>query len=446
MSIQIELPHVGESVTEGVIGKWLKNIGDTVEKYEPLLEVVTDKVNMEVPSPYNGKLTAILVDEGEVVPMGTPIAEMDADGVDGADVAKEPEIKEQTSTEITPPASSAGIFLKDVKPVGPTGSGEEPEIPPELLAKLGASETPKVSEISDKSSKVRYSPVVRKLAAEKNIDLSKVKGTGLGGRVTKEDVINFNSSSDTAQQTTTEKPSPVVINAQEDETELKLTPLRRIIAENMIKSNEIPQAWSYHEVDVTNLVTLRKNIRQQFIQKEGVDITYLPFVIKVVSDALKSNPLLNSSWGGDKIIIKNRINLGIAMAAPHGLVVPVIHNADSMSIAGLAKYLKDLIDRASENKLTLDDVQGGTFTVNNTGALGSIVSQPLVNPPQVGILTTEAIVKRVVVNKDGAMAIRDMMNVCMSFDHRVIDGAESGNFMRDVRDGLQKLGEDTIIY
>ena len=445
MSIQIELPHVGESVTEGVIGKWLKNIGDTVEKYEPLLEVVTDKVNMEVPSPYNGILTAILVDEGAVVPMGTPIAEMDADGVDGGEVSTEPEIKDKT-TEISPPASSAGIFLKDVKPVGPTGSGEEPEIPPELLAKLGATETQTPTNNNDKSSKVRYSPVVRKLAAEKNIDLSQVKGTGLGGRVTKEDVMNFNSSADNTQRTTIEKPTSVVINPQEDETELKLTPLRRIIAENMIKSNEIPQAWSYHEVDVTNLVILRKNIRQQFIQKEGVDITYLPFVIKVVADALKSNPLLNSSWGGDKIIIKNRINLGIAMAAPHGLVVPVIHNADTMSIAGLAKYLKNLIDRALENKLTLDDVQGGTFTVNNTGALGSIVSQPLVNPPQVGILTTEAIVKRVVVNKDGAMAIRDMMNVCMSFDHRVVDGAESGNFMRDVRDGLQKLGEDTIIY
>ena len=445
MSIQIELPHVGESVTEGVIGKWLKNIGDTVEKYEPLLEVVTDKVNMEVPSPYNGILTAILVDEGAVVPMGTPIAEMDAEGVDGGEISKEPEIKEET-TEISPPASSAGIFLKDVKPVGPTGSGEEPEIPPELLAKLGATETQTPASNNDKSSKVRYSPVVRKLAAEKNIDLSQVKGTGLGGRVTKEDVMNFNSSAVNTQRTTIEKQTPVVINAQEDETELKLTPLRRIIAENMIKSNEIPQAWSYHEVDVTNLVILRKNIRQQFIQKEGVDITYLPFVIKVVADALKSNPLLNSSWGGDKIIIKNRINLGIAMAAPHGLVVPVIHNADTMSIAGLAKYLKNLIDRALENKLTLDDVQGGTFTVNNTGALGSIVSQPLVNPPQVGILTTEAIVKRVVVNKDSAISIRDMMNVCMSFDHRVVDGAESGNFMRDVRDGLQKLGEDTIIY
>lgn len=445
MSIQIELPHVGESVTEGVIGKWLKNIGDTVEKYEPLLEVVTDKVNMEVPSPYNGKLTAILVEEGAVVPMGTPIAEMDADGVDGGEVDKESEIKEETSPEIIAPVSSAGIFLKDVKPVGPTGSGEEPEIPPELLAKLGSLETQITPQNTDNSNKVRYSPVVKKLAAEKNIDLSKVKGTGLGGRVTKEDVINY-TSIDTAISTTNTKQPPVIINAKEDETELKLTPLRRIIADNMVKSNEIPQAWSYHEVDVTNLVLLRKNIRQNFIQKEGVDITYLPFVIKVVADALKSNPLLNSSWGGDKIIIKNRINLGIAMAAPHGLVVPVIHNADSMSIAGLAKYLKDLIDRASENKLTLDDVQGGTFTVNNTGALGSIVSQPLVNPPQVGILTTEAIVKRVVVNKEGAMAIKDMMNVCMSFDHRVVDGAESGNFMRDVRDGLQKLGEDTIIY
>jgi len=266
--------------------------------------------------------------------------------------------------------------------------------------------------------------------------------TGLGGRVTKDDVLNHKT---TPAITSNSQPS-IITNPGNDETEIKLTPLRRIIAENMLKSNEIPQAWSYHEVDVTNLVSLRKNIRQQFFEKEGVDITYLPFVLKIVTDALKANPLLNSSWGGDKIILKNRINLGIAMAAPHGLVVPVIHNADSMSIAGLAKYLKYLIERATTNKLTLEDVQGGTFTVNNTGALGSIVSQPLVNPPQVGIITTEAIVKRVVVNKEGAIAIRDMMNVCMSFDHRVIDGAESGNFMRDIRDGLQKIGEDTIIY
>ena len=442
MAIQIELPHVGESVTEGIIGKWLKSVGDTVEKYEPLLEVVTDKVNMEIPSPYAGKLIAILVAEGDVVPMGTPIAEMDAEG----DVSNTPQGTMQTIeepvSEITVPNSTAGVFLKDVKPVGPTGSGEEPEIPAELLEKLRQSQKQTVPTTNNTSNKIRYSPIVKKLAAEHNVDLSELKGTGLGGRVTKDDVLNHKT---TPAITSNSQPS-IITNPGNDETEIKLTPLRRIIAENMLKSNEIPQAWSYHEVDVTNLVSLRKNIRQQFFEKEGVDITYLPFVLKIVTDALKANPLLNSSWGGDKIILKNRINLGIAMAAPHGLVVPVIHNADSMSIAGLAKYLKYLIERATTNKLTLEDVQGGTFTVNNTGALGSIVSQPLVNPPQVGIITTEAIVKRVVVNKEGAIAIRDMMNVCMSFDHRVIDGAESGNFMRDIRDGLQKIGEDTIIY
>jgi len=442
MAIQIELPHVGESVTEGIIGKWLKSVGDTVEKYEPLLEVVTDKVNMEIPSPYSGKLIAILVAEGDVVPMGAPIAEMDAEG----DVSNTPQGTIQTieepAPEITVPNSTAGVFLKDVKPVGPTGSGEEPEIPAELLEKLAQSQKQTVPTTNNTSNKIRYSPIVKKLAAERNIDLSELKGTGLGGRVTKDDVLNHKT---TPAITSNSQPS-IITNPGNDETEIKLTPLRRIIAENMLKSNEIPQAWSYHEVDVTNLVSLRKNIRQQFFEKEGVDITYLPFVLKIVTDALKANPLLNSSWGGDKIILKNRINLGIAMAAPHGLVVPVIHNADSMSIAGLAKYLKYLIERATTNKLTLEDVQGGTFTVNNTGALGSIVSQPLVNPPQVGIITTEAIVKRVVVNKEGAIAIRDMMNVCMSFDHRVIDGAESGNFMRDIRDGLQKIGEDTIIY
>jgi 2-oxoisovalerate dehydrogenase E2 component (dihydrolipoyl transacylase) len=219
-----------------------------------------------------------------------------------------------------------------------------------------------------------------------------------------------------------------------------------MIAESMVRSvTEIPHAWSTVEVDVTGLVALRSRIRGDFQQREGVELTYLPFVIKSVVESLKEHRTLNASWGGDKIIIKNRINLGIAVAAPDGLVVPVIHDADRMSIAGLARSLNDIAQRARQKKLTLLDVQGGTFTLNNTGALGSSVSQPIINYPQAGIMTTEAIVKRPVV-RDDAIAIRSMMNLCLSFDHRINDGAESSGFLQAVKGRLEAMGPDTAIY
>ena len=227
---------------------------------------------------------------------------------------------------------------------------------------------------------------------------------------------------------------------------MPLTAVRRIIAEHMSRSaSEIPHAWSMIEVDVTPLVTHRDRIKDDFRQREGVALTYLPFAVKAVVEALKENPLLNSSWGGDKIVLKKRINIGVAVAAPGGLVVPVIHNADSHSIAGLARAAHDITDRARQGKLTLEDVQGGTFTLNNTGALGSIVSQPIINHPQAGILTIEAVQKRPVVIND-AIAIRSMMNVCLSFDHRIADGSESAAFLQAVKQRLEAMGPDTPIY
>lgn len=439
----IELPHVGESVIEGTIGKWLKQPGDKIERYEPLVEVVTDKVTMEVPSPVDGLLLRILAQEGETVPMGAPIAEIETAGAPKAVV--------QPSARASPapaaaapapgPASTTGYLLRDVRPVGPTGGGPAPEGTPE------SGETPEAP-----GGAARPSPAVRRLAREHGVDLTRIQGTGMNGRITRDDVLRHveaggapapaaAAARPAAPQEPEVAPAPLA-----DEAHVRLTPVRRMIADAMVRSaSQIPHAWSSVEVDVTGLVALRTQVRATFEQREGVELTYLPFIIKAVVESLKEHPTLNSTWGGDKIILKKRINLGIAMAAPDGLIVPVIHDADRLSVAGLARAARDLTLRARQRKLVLDDVQGGTFTLNNTGVLGSVVSQPIINYPQAAILTTEAIQKRPVVRED-AIAIRSMMNLCLSFDHRINDGAESSAFIQAVKARVEAIGPDTPIY
>jgi 2-oxoisovalerate dehydrogenase E2 component (dihydrolipoyl transacylase) len=220
-----------------------------------------------------------------------------------------------------------------------------------------------------------------------------------------------------------------------------------MIAEAMVRSvTEIPHAWSTKEVDVTGLVELRRNVRGDFERQEGVPLTYMPFVVQAVVEALRKVPTMNATWGGDSIILKRRINLGLAVAAPNGLIVPVIHNADRLNIAGIAHVVNDLTERARANRLAIEDVQGGTFTLNNTGALGgSLVSGPIINYPQAGIMTTESIEKRAMVRND-AIAIRSMMNVCLSFDHRINDGAEASTFLETVKTRLESLASDSPVY
>ena len=433
----IELPHVGESVTEGVIGKWLKSVGDRVERYDPLVEVVTDKVNMEMPSPATGTLTAILVEEGATIPMGTPIAEMDAE--DGQPAPQTPPAQTETRAQAVEPPSPdrIGALLKDVAPVGPTGSGG-----PISADKPAESPAPR-------RARRRYSPAVLRLADERDVDLDQIQGTGLNGRVTLKDVRNFLETQPetppaepVAPPASLPQPSPI----STDDERVPLSPVRRMIAENMVRSaSQIPQAWTLVEVDVSGLVARRRAVRDDFQLREGINITYLPFIMKAVAESLKENPLLNSSWDNDAIIHKRRINIGIAAAGRDGLVVPVVHDADTLSVAGLARKIADLTDRARRGALTLDDVQNGTFTLNNTGALGSVLSQPLVNHPQAAILTTEAIVRRPVVIGDG-IAIRSMMNLCMSFDHRIMDGAEASAFINSVKRRLESISPDTGLY
>ena len=424
----VELPHVGESVVEGTIGKWLKQPGDKVERYEPLVEVVTDKVTMEVPSPVSGSLSKILAEEGETVPMGAPLAEIETSE------SSRPNIQESLPQDTI---STTGFLISDGKPVGPTGGGGSDD---EAAATTGAEGPPRVS------------PAVRRLAQENNVDISRLLGTGVNGRITRQDVlehialIEVNDSLNSHISSTN---SPVNLNNDgrdnAPDEHKQLTPVRKQIAEAMVRSvNQIPHAWSIVEVDVSGLVTRRSALRAEFDKQNGVGLTYLPFFMKVVAESLRENPTLNASWGGDKIIIKRRINLGIAVAGPAGLVVPVIHDADRLSISGLALALNDLIQRTRQNKLRIEDVQDGTFTLNNTGALGSIASQPIINYPQAAILTTEVIQKRPVVINDG-IAVRSMVNLCMSFDHRINDGAEASAFLRSVKDRLERIGSDTGI-
>ncbi len=466
MAQLIELPHVGESVVEGTIGKWLKQPGDRVERYDPLVEVVTDKVTMEVPSPVSGELVRIIAQEGETVPMGAPIAEVE----DGSGPTHAAAPAAPVATTSAQPASSTptSYLIMDGRPVGPTGgsaveaqSQEEDAAPAEPVPSASTQPAPQVTiaagrEPAGQRAPNRLSPAVRRLAREHNLDVSRIAGTGLGGRVTRNDVLRhletqpasvppsaIPTPSVSAPALT---PAPQPTPAGDDEERIPLTPVRRMIAEAMVRSvTQIPHAWSMVEADITNLVGLRNREREKFQQREGVNLTYLPFALKAVASALKDNPTLNSSWGEDHIVLKRRINLGIAVAAPTGLVVPVIHDADRLSIAGLAHAVADLSNRARAGNLRLEDVLGGTFTVNNTGALGSILGGPIINHPQAGILTTEAVQQRPVVIND-AIAIRWMMNLCLSFDHRINDGAEAGAFLQAVKDRLEAMDDDTPIY
>ena len=487
----IELPQVGESVVEGTIGKWLKRPGDRVERYDPLVEVVTDKVTMEVPSPVAGELLRIIAQEGETVPMGAAIAEVETGAGDGAAASPPADAASATATAAAPPPTPVA-YLLDAQPVGPTGGSavearaaeQQIAATPPATATVTSTNTntatPPPQADADAArpassvpaaSPHRLSPAVRRLAREHSVDVSYIAGTGIGGRITRNDVLRYLESgaedgaaaggvaepSATAAVPTppagpaiAPTPAPPVsepaAGVADDEERIPLSPVRRMIADAMVRSvTQIPHAWSMVEADITRLVARRRRERDDFRRREGVNLTYLPFALKAVAASLKEHPTLNASWGEDCIVLKRRINLGIAVAAPSGLVVPVLHDADRLSIAGLAHAVADLSGRARAGRLRLPDVQGGSFTVNNTGALGSVLGGPIINHPQAGIITTEAAQQRPVVVND-AIAIRWMMNLCLSFDHRINDGAEAGAFLQSVKRRLEAMDDDTPIY
>ncbi|MEC1303138.1 dihydrolipoamide acetyltransferase family protein [Lysinibacillus capsici] len=447
MSVQnITMPQLGESVTEGTIEKWLVKPGDTVKKYDPLAEVVTDKVNAEIPSSFEGVITELLAQEGQTLPVGAVVCSIEIAG-EGELPAPPPEKKSTVSTAIL----NAGVQKKQ-------------EAPQQVAAPVSA---PKEA----RTGKVRYSPAVLRLAQEHDIALDLVTGTGEGGRITRKDLLklietgNIPTANDVAQaaptvQTTSaptaasapqqqvEKATAPVQPIHPGDIEIPVTKVRRAIANNMVKSvHEAPHAWMMMEVDVTDLVTYRDSLKNEFKQKEGFNLTYFAFFVKAVAQALKEFPMLNSMWAEDKIIQKHDINISIAVATDDALFVPVIKHADEKSIKGIAKEINELAIKVRTGKLAMDDITGGTFTVNNTGAFGSVQSMGIINYPQAAILQVESIVKKPVVLPGGMFAARDIVNLCLSLDHRVLDGLVCGKFLNRVKEILENTNKSsTSVY
>ncbi len=424
---QIKMPQLGESVTEGTVDKWLKHEGDFVKRDEPLVEVVTDKVNAEIPSPFEGKLVKISANEGETVRVGAVIGQIETAAPAAA-------------AGSAAPSSSPGSAPTEV-PVAPAGRPA-----PAVTAATAAPAAPVSAEGGTEMA--RLSPAVRKLAAEHGIDPSSLRGSGMGGRVTRDDVLAVVGSGEAAPAQAApaaapRAPAPARVDGAREEL-VKLSVMRRSIADHMVRSLATsPHAWTLQEVDVTNLVRYRESEKDTFKTRHGVSLTYMPFVVQAVCEAIKQYPWLNSSWSDEGVILKRYINLGIAVSIPDGLIVPVLKDADRLGFTDVVRTLNDLVERARSKKLKPDDVQGGTFTLNNTGSTGSVASYPIINQPQAAILTTESIVKRPVVIND-AIAVRHMMNICLSFDHRVIDGMMAGQFLSSVKKRLEEWTPGSI--
>jgi len=389
----LKMPQLGESVTEGTVDRWLKQEGDMVRRDEPIVEVVTDKVNAEIPSPFEGRLVRIDVQPGQTVPIGAALAEIEVEG----------------ATPAAPP---------------PPKPAEPPAPPPPHAAAAPAPAT----------DHARVSPAVRKLVQDNNLDLSQIAGTGPGGRVTREDVQAYLAS----------KPAPAAAppaaprTGERGDEIVRISAVRRQIAEHMVRSvSTSPHAWSLREVDVTKLQAYREANKDEFSQRYGFPLSYVPFFVQIVSEALLKNPYLNSTWTDDGIVLHHFVNMGIAVALPDALIVPVIKDADLMGFTDLAHAINDIATRARNKQLKPDDVRGGTFTLNNTGALGSVAGQSIINQPQAAILSTESIRKRPVVVND-EVVVRPIMNLTMSFDHRIVDGLAASRFMGDVSKGIEE--------
>jgi 2-oxoisovalerate dehydrogenase E2 component (dihydrolipoyl transacylase) len=416
---KILMPQLGESVTEGTISKWLVDVGDKIKKYDPIAEVTTDKVNAEVPSSFTGTIKELVASEGDTLEVGELVGYIKVEGAE--------EKKDENSQKESEQQQENN------------NSNNETE------------------RQEDQSMKRRYSPAVLRLAQENDIDLETVEGSGKSGRITRKDVqktIDSGISVSPGKQETaarkdfeTKREATNVPTGQSD-VEIPISGVRKAIANNMVKSkHEAPHAWMMVECDVTDLVGFRNAVKEEFKQKEGYSLTFLPFFIKAVTEALKEFPQVNAMWGGDKIIQKKNINISIAVATDDALYVPVIKDADDKSVKGIARSVNDLAVKVRSNKLTNDDMQDGTFTVNNTGSFGSVLSAPIINHPQAAILSVESVVKRPVVVNSDMIAVRDMVNLCLSLDHRILDGLICGRFLARVKEKLENISkEKTSIY
>lgn len=430
MEQTIKMPQLGESVTEGTITTYLVKPGDRVEEYEPLAEVMTDKVTAEIPATSAGVVKAFLIAEGETVSVGTPVLTMEIDGAESSD-----------STHVA----------QDVQ------------------SEVAVTEPPVATAKPSTKRNGRFSPAVLRLAEEHAIDLNQLTGTGLGGRITRKDLLRYvaegspqatETTQAPLQETMVQTPVEAPTEAVRPKVEPAVTPavttqpsgryetistagVRQAIASNMVRSkHEAPHAWLMIEVDVTHLVEARNRLKDDFMRQEGVKLTFMPFFMKAAIEALKRYPMMNSEWAGDHIKVHQDIHLSVAVAANDALYVPVIRQADEKNLKGLAVALQDVATRARENRLKADEMRGGTFTINNTGAFGSIQSAPILNYPQAAILSVESIVKRPVW-MNGMFAARDMVNLCMSVDHRVLDGLVAGQFLQAMKQSLESIDPQT---
>jgi pyruvate/2-oxoglutarate dehydrogenase complex dihydrolipoamide acyltransferase (E2) component len=533
---KVTMPQLGESVAEGTIGKWLKQPGDSVAKYEPLLEVITDKVNAEVPSPFEGVLKEILVEEGATVPNNAEIAVIEtAEEAGGASASSSPPATASAATEkeaapSEPDTGGAQVEPKTAQPEAAQPqeaqpqeaqpqTAEAPEPPPESAPKsaqepaqgpagsderparaaASATPAPTVTAEAPAGADARMTPAVRRLLREHGLTAGQIVGTGLGGRITREDVTNYvesqrtgrpvnGQSAATAPPTApqpaapapaetpaaaapaaalatptptapTAAPTPAASRASggtkiefpsgADEVLVPMTQMRKGIAAQMTRALQAPHAYVQMEVDATKLVALRERIKRDYQAKEGISISYVPFVVKASAEALKRNPTFNAHWTENGLLAKRRVNIGVAVAVDDGLLVPVIRDADQLSIHGLNVAITDVANRARVGRFKVEDFGGGTFTVDNTGYLGTNLVMPIINVPEVGIVTMEAITKRPVVvstPEGDVIAIRPVMNMVLGVDHRANDGAGGAALLRDIKAWLEAVGPDTPIY
>jgi pyruvate/2-oxoglutarate dehydrogenase complex dihydrolipoamide acyltransferase (E2) component len=516
------MPQLGESVAEGTIGKWLKQPGDSVAKYEPLLEVITDKVNAEVPSPFEGVLKEILAEEGATVPNNAEIAIIEtadevgaASGAGAASAeappsAKGPAGSDETTPASAPPAAAASTpapATEDAAPAAPPAKAAQATAAPAAAATA----TPAAATASAPAAQAaptatapaatapaatapagtgdpdaRMTPAVRRLLRENALRPDQIVGTGGGGRITRDDVLAVvesirtggtpavpvmaggNGSASTTQAPaaqTSQAPAgppgtvvpparmpagaPVEFPEGADEVLLPMTQMRKGIAAQMTRALAVPHAYVHMEVDATNLVKAREKAKRDYQAREGISLSYVPFVIKAAVAALRQYPSFNAHWTENGVLAKRRVQMGVAVAVDDGLLVPVVRDVDQLSISGLNHAIAEVAARARAGKLKLDDYGGSTFTIDNTGWFGSNLTMPIINVPEVAILTMEAIVKRPVVleTPDGdVIAIRPVMNMVLAIDHRANDGAQAAALLKAIKTWLEGIGPDTPVY
>jgi pyruvate/2-oxoglutarate dehydrogenase complex dihydrolipoamide acyltransferase (E2) component len=484
---QVTMPQLGEGVEEGTIGKWLKSVGDHIRVGDPLVEVVTDKVNAEVPSPFEGTLTSILVAEGDTVGNDAPICEVEegtasatAGGAKGQ-TPKEPEPAPEPAAEPEPVPEPAPEPAAEPEPESPAAQPEATEPPSSEPAAPAASaqaaERPSAPQAPVPApaalpstplvvpGNARMTPSVRRLARELGVDVTTISGSGKGGRITRGDVEAAAAAPAAAAPaapapaasaaTPSATPSPGYVAADPADSPVKhgdslkqLSPMRKAIAAHMERFLDVPTAYITIEVDMTPVVKARAAINADYKAREGMSMSYVAYMTKACVETLRRYPDFNAHWTEEGHWRRKAVNIGIAVAVDDGLVVPVIKNAENLSLHGINAAINDLAMRARTRKLRPEDLEGGTFTVDNTGWTGSILTLPIINVPEVAIITMEKIVKRPVVLEDqgDAIAVRSMMNMCIAIDHRATDGAQAGAFLQDVAARLGAVDERTPIW